>query len=308
MLPGGGNKLPYGNIPRLLLAWLCTEAVQTRDRNIVLGRSLSQFMQKLDLHYDGGGPRGIRTLLRNQMNRLFHTQISLFYDHAQGRASISSLIADRTDLWWDPKRPDQSALFDSTIRLGENFFEEIIQHPVPINMNILSALKRSSLGLDLYLWLLYRTFTLRQPLTLSWRQLYRQFGAEPDQAANKFTVRNFRADCLRELKKIHFAWPALNFTTPRGALEIRPCLEDPAAKPLALFPSTPLFASPPPNPIKHHHFRPHKQLNFGCDFREFSTMKHHHFRLMKHHHFSDETPSLGPMKRHHTHTRSFSIT
>ena len=245
MLPGGGNKLPYGNIPRLLLAWLCTEAVQTRDRNIVLGRSLSQFMQKLDLHYDGGGPHGIRTRLRNQMNRLFHTQISLFYDHDQGRASISSLIADRTDLWWDPKRPDQSALFDSTIRLGENFFEEIIQHPVPINMNILSALKRSSLGLDLYLWLLYRTFTLRQPLTLSWRQLYRQFGADPDQAANKFTVRNFRADCLRELKKIHFAWPALNFTTPRGALEIRPCLEDPAAKPLALFPSTPSSQAAP---------------------------------------------------------------
>ena len=239
MNAGGVEKLPYGSIPRLLLAWLCTEAVRTRDRNIVLGRSLSQFMSKLDLHYDGGGPRGIRTLLRNQMDRLFHTQISLIYEHDRGKASIISPIADRTDLWWDPKRPHELTLWDSTIRLGENFFEEIIQHPVPINMNVLNALKRSSLGLDLYLWLLYRTFALQEPLRLSWRQLYRQFGAEPDQSADKRTVDAFRTDCLRELKKIHLAWPALNYATPRGALEIRPPLEDPRAKPLALFPSTP---------------------------------------------------------------------
>ena len=239
MIAGGLNKLPYGNIPRLLLAWLCTEAVRTRSRDLILGRSLSQFMTKLDLHYDGGGPRGIRTLLRNQMDRLFHTQISLIYEHDQGRATVSSLIADRTDLWWDTKRPDQTALWDSTIRLGENFFEEILQHPVPINMNVLNALKRSSLGLDLYLWLLYRTWALKAPLKLSWRQLYRQFGAEPDQAADKRIVDAFRTDCLRELTKIRLAWPPLNYATPRGALEISPCLEDPAAKPLTLFSATP---------------------------------------------------------------------
>ena len=31
-------------------------------------------------------------------------------------------------------------------------------------MNTLTALKRSTLGLDLYLWLVYRTFALRAPL------------------------------------------------------------------------------------------------------------------------------------------------
>ena len=30
MIAGGLNKLPYGNIPRLLLAWVCTEAVPAR--------------------------------------------------------------------------------------------------------------------------------------------------------------------------------------------------------------------------------------------------------------------------------------
>ena len=69
-------------------------------------------------------------------------------------------IASRTEFWWDPKRPDERMLWDSKIRLGEEFFQEIIHHPVPLNMNILKALKRSSLGLDLYLWLTYRTFLL----------------------------------------------------------------------------------------------------------------------------------------------------
>ena len=35
-------------------------------------------------------------------------------------------------------------------------------------MNTLTALKRSPLGLDLYLWLTYRIFALRAPLRLSW--------------------------------------------------------------------------------------------------------------------------------------------
>ena len=41
------NKLPYGNLPRLLMAWVSTEAVQTQSRELVLGRSLSEFMRTL---------------------------------------------------------------------------------------------------------------------------------------------------------------------------------------------------------------------------------------------------------------------
>ena len=43
-------------------------------------------------------------------------------------------------------------------------------------------MKRSPLGLDLYLWLTYWTFALKRPLRLTWRQLYRQFGADPAKA------------------------------------------------------------------------------------------------------------------------------
>ena len=165
MLAGGDNKLPYGNLPRLLLVWVCREAVRTRSREIVLGRSLSDFMRKLGIYSTSGGRHGVRTRLRNQMDRIFHAQIEMIYEDREGQQFVASRIADSGQFWWDLKRPDEPVLWNSVIVLGENLFREIINHPVPLNINVLRALKRSSLGLDLYMWLAYRTYSLKNPCT-----------------------------------------------------------------------------------------------------------------------------------------------
>ena len=230
MSAGGLNKLPFGNLPRLLLAWVCTEAVQTRSRVLVLGKSLSDFMRSLGVYSSSAGRGGVQTRLRNQMDRLFSASVQLIYEDEHGKQFIASHIADRGEFWWNPRRPDQPSLWDSKIELGEKFFNEIIRHPVPLNMNTLTALKRSPLGLDLYLWLVYRTFALRAPKRLTWRLLYSQFGAHPDKASNRVTVDAFRTDCLRELKKIKLAWPSLNYTTAPGVLILLP--STPAIAPL----------------------------------------------------------------------------
>ena len=222
MTAGGGNKLPYGNLPRLILAWVSTEAVRTQSRVLILGSSLSEFMRTLGMEDRSGSPRGDRTRLRNQMDRLFHSHVQLIYEDEQHKASVSSQVADRTDLWWNPKRPDELSLWDSKILLSEAFFNEIISHPVPLDMNTLKALKRCALGLDLYLWLTYRIFTLKSLQRLTWQQLYRQFGTDPAKASDKFIVRNFRQNVLRELKKIKLAWPELNYATARGVLILHP--------------------------------------------------------------------------------------
>ena len=222
MTAGINNKLPYGNIPRLLLAWVCTEAVRTQVRELVLGRSLSEFMCKLGIAPVGGGTTGARTRLRNQMKRLFNTHVQLIYEDDQLSASVNSPVVSRTELWWNPRRPDEPVLWDSRIRLGEDLFNEIIRHPIPLDMNVLKALTRSSLGLDLYLWLTYRTFSLNRPMQLSWARLYRQFGAHPAKANDQIAVRNFRKDCLRELVKIKTAWPDMNYSTAKGVLILSP--------------------------------------------------------------------------------------
>ena len=228
MIAGGGNKLPFGNFPRLILAWLSTEAVRTQSRELVMGRSLSKFMRTLGVYNCGGQPQ---TRLRNQMKRLFGCTVQLIYKDENVDATVNAVIADHTVFWWNERKPDQPSLWESKIQLSEPFFNEIINHPVPLDMNTLKALKRSTLGLDLYLWLNYRTFALRAPLRLTWRQVYCQFGAHPAKASDKQTVQNFRREVLRELKKIKLAWPELNYSTAPGVLILHP--STPAIAPLS---------------------------------------------------------------------------
>ena len=130
-----------------MLAWVSTEAVRTQSRELVLGRSLSKFMRALDIvSSDSGGASGIRTRLRNQMKRLFGCTVQLIYEDEHGEARVSSFIADRTEFWWNERKPDQPMLWESKIELSEKFFNEIINHPVPIDMNTLKALKRCAPG------------------------------------------------------------------------------------------------------------------------------------------------------------------
>jgi hypothetical protein len=81
--PGQGDgKLlgyPYGTIPRLLLVWMTTEAVKTKNRRLELGNSLTAFMRELGLNPDNGGTGAKRSdarRLRDQMQRLFQARIS----------------------------------------------------------------------------------------------------------------------------------------------------------------------------------------------------------------------------------------
>ena len=97
----GDHKLPFGNLPRLILAWVCTEAVRTQNREIVLGRSLSKFMRTLGV-YDSSGRT--QTRLRNQMKRLFGCSVSLVYEDKHREATAAALIADLTDFWWNPRQ------------------------------------------------------------------------------------------------------------------------------------------------------------------------------------------------------------
>ena len=109
MSTNGLYKLPFGNLPRLILAWVCTEAVRTRSRVLILGDSLAKFMRELGVYSSGGGNAGIK--LRNQMKRLFDCTVQLTYKDENGEVAVNSLIARRTDFWWNERKPDQPSLW-----------------------------------------------------------------------------------------------------------------------------------------------------------------------------------------------------
>ena len=135
--------LPYGTIPRLLLAWLTTEAVKTKSRELELGDSLSGFMAELDM-MPTGGRWGSITRLKDQTTRLFSSMIQCSYTTNDRHAVKSIVVADESDLWWSPSSPGQHCLVDSTVKLSQPFYDEIINNPVPVDMRALQALRTVS--------------------------------------------------------------------------------------------------------------------------------------------------------------------
>ena len=193
ILADSETGLPYGSIPRLLIAWLTTEAVRTKQREIVLGNNLSKFMSQLDL-IPTGGRWGTITRLREQMEKLFSASISCTYDDGKHWAIKDVKPVSRADLWWNPKAPNQTTLFESTLTIGEEFFKEIINYPIPIDIDALKSLKKSPMALDIYCWLTYRMSYLKKSTTIPWEVLQVQFGA------NYNRVRDFKRYFLNQLR------------------------------------------------------------------------------------------------------------
>ncbi len=195
--------LPFGSIPRLLLSWVTTEAVRTRSPFLVLGSSLSEFMAQLHLTRCGG-KKGDITRLRKQAERLFSSTISYSIEGKdndnQGIKGGGLCIADEYNLWWHPKNPDQMPLWKSSVLLSDKFFKEIIERPVPVDMNALMALKRSPLALDIYCWLTYRLSYLQRDALIPWELLQMQFGA--DYAQDPRGLINFKRKFLLRLKSV----------------------------------------------------------------------------------------------------------
>jgi hypothetical protein len=217
MLAPTDPGLPYGSVPRLLLAWLTTEAVKTRSRELELGDSLSGFMRELDM-LPTGGRWGSITRLKDQTARLFASTVSATYTDAEKRAEMGYRLADKSVLWWDAKRPEQAALWRSSVTLTESFYREIVEHPIPVDMRAIKALKKSPLALDIYAWLTHRASYAKKPSTITWAALAGQFGSDYKQ------VRQFKAAFIEALRKVATVYAGAQFDANEIGLVVKPSL------------------------------------------------------------------------------------
>jgi hypothetical protein len=147
--------LPYGSLPRLILAWMTREAKLKKSLVLNLGKSFSEFLTALQLS-PNGGVRGDSTRLRKQMLRLFSTHISCVYHNTKEGVCKSDQfsIARSFELWWNPLRHNDGKIYEqSTITLAKDFYDEVINRPVPVDFRMLQALRRSPLQVDIYIWL-----------------------------------------------------------------------------------------------------------------------------------------------------------
>ena len=214
--PGYDGKksigIPYGVYPRLILAYLITQAVRTKSPEIFLGKTFREFLELVGISVGGKQYKQVQ----KQLERTISSSFAWTYKNEKTWSRTNVQVAHQSQLWWDPKSPDQPALWESKVKLNTDFFNEIIRKAVPLDFRVLKFLKNSPLGLDLYMFLSWRTFNLKEPVFISWEGLHNQLGGQYKD------LKEFSRKCRLHLKRIQSIWPELNIKAVRGRLCIEP--------------------------------------------------------------------------------------
>ncbi|MEO7560148.1 MAG: replication protein RepA [Nitrosospira sp.] len=197
--------VPFGSLPRTILAWMCTEAVRTKNPVLNLGNSTSDFVKnKLRVHYNGADLARVKT----QALALSRAFISIDGKDGDIRAYENIVITSKGFVFWNDANPNQTGLWNSNLTLTEEFFQAATKHPIPIDFQIYHSLKQSPMAMDIYTWLTYRMFVLlvsgRTQAMIPWAALMLQLGAGyPDTPQG---LRNFKKNFLYRLREVTSYW------------------------------------------------------------------------------------------------------
>jgi len=208
--------LPYGSYARLLLAYLTTQAIRTKNREVQLGATPNDLARKLGLSVISG-PRGTATRLNFQLRRLLSTQFiwqtSLgLAPRSSGSAQVAADSCPRPLRQLLPRRP----AWRSHIVLSQDFFNEITRSAIPMDLRAIRQLQRSPLAIDLYVWLTYRMSYLKKQTVVPWQGLQAQFGADYSRP------RDFRRRVLRHLEFVVRVYPTVRLGSTDPGLRLYP--------------------------------------------------------------------------------------
>lgn|GEM_PF-2641072 len=170
--------VPYGSLPRLVLIHIMTEAVRTKSRHIVLGKTFTDWMRRMGFRTISYGPRGSATLIKEQLDRLLACEWMIRWEAGtdQGEREFGIKEIKLTNEYVGVDR--KSGAFVREIYMTEGFFEHLRQHAVPLNETAIRHIRDSATALDLYTWLAYRLPRInpKRPAMISWQQLAVHFG------------------------------------------------------------------------------------------------------------------------------------
>lgn len=189
--------LPYGVYARLVLLYVTTERVRTKEREFELGASWRAFLKKMQVDQNGLKHQAVQ----EQLKRLCATTYKILdLNEVRKTESFSHLLL--AEKWM---RSEDGV----SVTLSPGFFMMTGDSIVPLESRIVHQLRRSPLSLDLYAWLSYRLFRLKEEKTISWVSLEGQFGGHYKRH------RDFRAKFQMSLKKV------LKHTPPSPLVDIR---------------------------------------------------------------------------------------
>ena len=195
------QPLPYGAMPRLMLAHMATYAVRHQTRVIPVGESPTEFLRMLGEKSDSGGERGKFTTFQRQAKALAACRLQLGYSLPGRAGTFDGTPVARFEAWLT--EGEQRSLWPAEIELSLDYFETLKTLAVPLDLRALQALKGSALALDVYTWLAHRLRRVK-PGTgrVTWAALREQFGQEYRDP------RNFRRKFEQALREALAVYPA----------------------------------------------------------------------------------------------------
>ena len=198
--------LPYGQ-DRLIPIWVATIAVRQRRRIVRFGAA-SEILDFFRLFKDGKRYRG----LMEGYQRVFGATMFFGTNNGPDRELVLDWARfhffDHLHLWFHKTEaePVPSPHHENCAVLSEAFYDEIDQHRIPVEREVVAALANAPGVLDLYLWLVWKTWSLnnqsaRIPLFTT-GGLVNQLGSG-GYSADRF----FRRKLNRWLAEVKAFWP-----------------------------------------------------------------------------------------------------
>src|ERR1700760_4813240 len=196
---GGRTKLfgvPYGARARMILLYLQTQAIRTGSREVALGRSMRDWMERLGLAIGGE----TASALREQAARISACSLKFFWEDGGADGFERGAIV-RSGLRFHAEDSVQGSLWEDRVVLDETFYAALCNHPVPLLEAAIRQLRDRSMSLDIYIWLAWRCHQLTKPTTISWPAVHAQFGM------GFKVVRQFKPRFIEALEAALAAYP-----------------------------------------------------------------------------------------------------
>jgi Plasmid encoded RepA protein len=211
---GGKIKLfgvPYGARARMILLYLQTQAIRTSSREVELGRSMRDWMERMGLAIGGETAHA----LREQAARISACSLKFFWENAGSDGFERGAIV-RSGLRFHAEDIAQGLLWEDRVVLDEAFYAALRNHPVPVLEAAIRQLRDRSMSLDIYVWLAWRCHQISKPTPISWLAIHAQFGA------GFKAVRQFKPRFVEALEAALAAYPEARIDLDDKAITLHP--------------------------------------------------------------------------------------
>lgn len=197
--------LPFGQ-DRLVPIFLATLAVRQQSQTIRF-RSAAQM---LDIFGMAKGGKEYRRLVA-AFERIFGATIFFSTESTRKHARVIQRsrfnFLSEAQIWYnrDPAQEVLSADFENVIVLSDEFYNEVIAHPIPADIEAVKAFGSAPAVLDLFMWLTYRCFTAKSEERIP---LFGDFGLTAQLGSVEYSrPRRFRAMLEQWLHQVRAVWP-----------------------------------------------------------------------------------------------------